>query len=115
MPELPFAGVLGKLVKFVLKKATGVELPERGKDWYDTITPSPEQALGGAEVAYSCKKWGKPRNLMVKIPPGVKDGHRIRLRGMGFPGKAGGEAGDLYLRVQIRRSLAERLKGLFKA
>ena len=49
MPELPFAGVLGKLVKFVLKKATGVELPERGKDWYDTITLSSEQALGGAD------------------------------------------------------------------
>jgi len=115
MPELPFPGVLGKLLKFFLKKVAGVELPERGKDWHDTITLSPEKARDGAEVEYSYKKWGKPTNLMVRIPPEVRDGQRIRLRGMGSPGKAGGEPGDLYLQVQTRRSLAERLKGLFKA
>jgi len=114
MPELPFPGVLSKLVKFFLKKVTGVELPERGKDWHDTVTLSPEKARDGAEVEYSYKKWGKPKNLMVKIPPKVRSGQRIRLRGMGSPGKAGGEPGDLYLRVQIRRSLAQRLKGFFK-
>jgi DnaJ-class molecular chaperone len=114
MPELPFPGVLSKLVKFFLKKVTGVELPERGKDWHDTVTLSPEKARDGAEVEYSYKKWGKLKNLMVKIPPKVRSGQRIRLRGMGSPGKAGGEPGDLYLRVQIRRSLAQRLKGFFK-
>ncbi len=114
MPELLFPGVLGKLVKFFLKKVTGVELPERGKDWHDTVTLSPEKARDGAEVEYSYKKWGKPKNLMVKTPPKVRSGQRIRLRGMGSPGKAGGEPGDLYLRVQIRRSLAQRLKGFFK-
>jgi DnaJ-class molecular chaperone len=114
MPEMPFPSIVGKLVKFFLKKATGVELPERGQDWHDTVTLSPEKACDGAEVEYSCKKWGKAKNLMVKIPPEVRDGQRIRLRGMGSPGKAGGEPGDLYLRVQIRRALAQRLKGFFK-
>jgi curved DNA-binding protein len=114
MPELPFPGVLGKLVRFFLKKVTGLEMPERGKDLYDTVTLSSEEALNGAEVEYFYKKWGKPKNLMVKIPRTVKDGQQIRLRGMGAPGRAGGEAGDLYLRVQIRKSVAERLKGLFK-
>ena len=114
MPGLPFTGVLGKVIKFFLKKITGVELPEKGKDWHDTVTLSPEKARDGAEVKYSYKKWGKPKDLMVKIPPKVRDGQRIRLRGMGSPGKAGGESGDLYLRVQIRGSLSQRLKGLFK-
>ena len=114
MPGLPFTGVLGKVIKFFLKKLTGLELPERGKDWHDTVTLSPEKARDGAEVKYSYKKWGKPKDLMVKIPPKVRDGQRIRLGGMGSPGKAGGESGDLYLRVQIKRSLSQRLKGFFK-
>jgi len=115
MSALPFPWVLSKLIKFFLKKVIGVELPERGKDWYDAITLSPEKARDGAEVEYSYKIWGKPKNLMVKIPPNVRDGQRIRLRGMGFSGKSGGEPGDLYLQAQIRRSLTQRLKSLFKA
>jgi len=114
MPDLPFPGVLSKLVKFFLKKVVGVELPEKGKDWHDTVTLSPEKARDGTEVEYPYKKYGKPANLMVKIPPKVRDGQRIRLRGMGSPGKAGGEPGDLYLQVQIRKSLAQRMKGFFK-
>ena len=114
MSELPFPGVLGKVLKFFLKKLTGVELLERGKDWHDMVSLSPEKARDGTEVEYSYKKWGRPKDLMVKIPPKVRDGQRIRLRGMGSPGKAGGEPGDLYLQVQIKRSVAQRLKGLFK-
>jgi curved DNA-binding protein CbpA len=113
MPELPLPGVVGKMVRFFLKRVAGVELPERGKDWNDTVTVSSEKARDGTEVEYSYKKWGKPKNLMIKIPPNVRDGQLIRLSRMGSPGKAGGEAGDLYLRVQIRRSLAQRLKGFF--
>ena len=114
IPESLFAGTLGKVGKFFLKKVVGVDLPERGKDWHDTVTLSTENASAGADVEYYYKKWGKPRNLMVKIPPGVRDGQRIRLRGMGAPGKAGGEPGDLYLRVRIKKTLAQRLKGIFK-
>jgi len=114
MPELPFAGLLGKVIKFFLKSVTGVELPERGKDWYDTVKISPDGASEGAEVEYPYMKWGKSKNLMVKIPPKVRDGQRIRLRAMGSPGKAGGEPGDLYLQVKIRRSLTQRLRSLLK-
>lgn len=114
MQGLPFTGLLGNVIKFFLKKLTGVELPEKGRDWYDTVSLSPEKARDVTEIKYSYKKWGKPRDLMVKIPPKVRDGQRIRLRGMGAPGRAGGESGDLYLQVQIRRSLSQRLKGLFK-
>jgi len=36
----------------------------------------------------------------VKIPAGVDDGARIKVRGRGWPGSAGGAAGDLYVRVR---------------
>lgn len=41
------------------------------------------------------------RTLSVKIPPGVRDGSRIRLKGQGGEGYGGGTRGDLYLRVRL--------------
>jgi DnaJ-class molecular chaperone len=43
----------------------------------------------------------------------MKNGQKIRLRGMGALGKDGGESGDLYLKVKIKKPLLERLKELF--
>ena len=41
------------------------------------------------------------KQLNVKIPQGVTDGERIRLKGQGKPGRGGGEAGDLYLHIRL--------------
>lgn len=43
----------------------------------------------------------RERTLKVKIPAGVSNGQHIRLKGQGAPGVGGGEAGDLYLEIQI--------------
>jgi len=43
----------------------------------------------------------RERTLKVKIPAGVSNGQNIRLKGQGAPGVGGGEAGDLYLEIQI--------------
>lgn len=44
----------------------------------------------------------RPKRLEVKIPPGVKDGSRVRVAGEGGPGVGGGTKGDLYLVVQVQ-------------
>ncbi|WP_174847763.1 curved DNA-binding protein [Yersinia artesiana] len=41
------------------------------------------------------------KTLKVKIPAGVGDGERIRLKGQGAPGIAGGANGDLFLIIRI--------------
>jgi molecular chaperone DnaJ len=44
----------------------------------------------------------RTRRFNVKIPPGVRDGARIKLSGRGEPGQPGAPAGDLYVRVEVQ-------------
>jgi DnaJ-class molecular chaperone len=107
-----FPGVLGKIIRYLLKNTFGMREPHRGEDIGDVIYLDPRQALEGAKGKYFHRK--RSKELVITMPPGVKEGQKIRLKGMGAPGKDGGEPGDLYLKVKIKRPLLEKIRELFK-
>lgn len=98
----------GKIFNYILKKILNLKDPVRGKDLEDIIYLTPQQALNGGKGKYFHKK--RARELLISIPPGIKDEQKIRLKGMGKEGKNGGPPGDLYLKVKIKKPLLERLK-----
>ncbi|GAA0968517.1 molecular chaperone DnaJ [Acrocarpospora macrocephala] len=42
------------------------------------------------------------RNIQARVPAGVSDGQRIKLKAKGAPGENGGPAGDLYVVVHVQ-------------
>ncbi|MCB9403652.1 MAG: molecular chaperone DnaJ [Microthrixaceae bacterium] len=53
----------------------------------------------------------RPREVNVRIPAGVRDGQRIRLKGRGDPGRNGGPAGDLYVTCRVAPHSLFRMDG----
>jgi curved DNA-binding protein len=58
---------------------------------------------------------GEPRK--VRVPPGTQPGSKIRLPGLGMPGRGEGKQGDAYvtLRVPVPKSLSKRQRELVEA
>ena len=82
-----------------------------------SISQTCPQCLGQGRIIETpctkCKGTGKERRvkkLTVKIPPGVKDGSKIRFKGMGESGIRGGPSGDLYIITKVKKHLIFKRK-----
>jgi curved DNA-binding protein len=81
----------------------------RGHDAEANIMVTLEEALHGVTRQITLRRtdeYGENERsdtYQVKIPSGVREGKRIRLTGQGSPGRAGGPAGDLFLRVRLQK------------
>ena len=73
--------------------------PRRGRDVEYNLAVTLDEAFhGGSRIL----EWETGRKIEAKIPPGVKSGSRLKLKGQGEPGRDGGEAGDLFLNIEIQ-------------
>jgi molecular chaperone DnaJ len=83
--------------------------PQRGADVTARTTIDFITATKGETITLQGED-GKP--FKVKIPAGVADGQKIRLRGRGRPSPDGGETGDIVVQVTVRPHPAFTREGL---
>jgi membrane associated rhomboid family serine protease len=103
---LPETGASNKLRRVTAKRKTHrlqvIRPVGLGTDphLYGTISISPFEALIGTQKLVNIP-WGfQKRIVKVMVPPGVKEGSKLRLKGLGKT-ISDGQRGDLYLKVMI--------------
>jgi DnaJ-class molecular chaperone len=75
--------------------------PQRGADVEHAVTLTFDQAARGTTLPLQISRDGRLETIDVKVPAGVKDGSRVRIRGKGQD-SAGGESGDLYIVTRVQ-------------
>lgn len=91
----------------VCPRCNGRGVLDENQGLFSFSQPCPQCAGNGMVVQDPCPTCAgsgverRPRSVKVKLPAGVTDGQRIRLKGRGNPGRHGGEPGDLYVVVHV--------------
>jgi DnaJ-class molecular chaperone len=75
--------------------------PMAGEDVEAEAAITLEEAYRGTARTLGLETPAGVRRIEVRIPPGVREGARVRAAGQGTEGRNGGQPGDLYLRVHI--------------
>ena len=81
--------------------------PAVGQNTEALVELTLEEAHFGVEKEYLVNN----RHLKVKIPPGVREGQKVRVARQGGSGRGGGPAGDLYLTVHLKPHPLFKLDG----
>ncbi len=97
--------VFNKRGKGNTRSSPSTNFPHEGEDLrYDLEIDFMDAFNGGKKkVQYKDPVSGKLINLSVNIPRGVKEGQKLRLKGKGMPGQNGGNSGDLYIALHLKK------------
>mgnify|MGYP002740392353 CR=1 FL=1 len=82
--------------------------PVKGPDVITSATLSLRDAVAGTTVELTADG----RTMTVRIPPGVHDGQKLRLRGKGRPGQAGGPPGDMVVSISVAKHPVYSIDGV---
>ena len=74
---------------------------QKGEDVHSDLNLSFEEAARGTEKKLRFSNGNKVEEVTVKVPAGIESGKKLRLSGKGTGGMGGGQAGDLYLKVNV--------------
>lgn len=83
--------------------------PSKGQDLVSAVTVDFMEAVHGETISLQT---GDGVTVKVKIPAGVADAQKIRLRGKGYPSPDGGEPGDIVLTVSVAKHAVFEREGL---
>lgn len=79
----------------------GRRVPRKGQDLQTESTITFRESIFGTNLDLRLSSdGGAPTNITVRVPPGVKNGGKIRIRGKGAPGEAG--PGDLFIHLNVK-------------
>jgi molecular chaperone DnaJ len=73
--------------------------PQRGQDMTHRATIDFIDSIKGTTLKLNFDRGGV---VQVKIPAGIQDGQKVKVRGKGSPSPNGGEAGDLLVSVHVK-------------
>ena len=73
--------------------------PQRGQDITHRATIDFIDSIKGTTLKLNFERGGQ---VQVKIPAGIQDGQKVKVRGKGQPSPNGGEAGDLLVSVHVK-------------
>jgi molecular chaperone DnaJ len=91
----------------ICPQCNGRGVLDDNQGFFSFSTPCPNCAGRGTVITDPCPTCHgsgiehRPRQIKVRIPAGVNDGQRIRLKGRGGPGRNGGPPGDLYVITHV--------------
>lgn len=108
-----FGGNSADWNNFTGGSARGRSSSRKGSDVMADLTISFDEAVFGCEKSISLQDpaTGKVSNLSIHIPAGIESGKTVRLKGQGNPGRNGGAAGDVLLKVNVTPSSEFERKG----
>ena len=79
----------------------GCRQPTKGQDITYQLPISLEDVMGGVERNITLRTGGRQNSVSVKVPRGIEEGKKLRLKGKGHPSPDGGASGDLFLKIEI--------------
>lgn len=78
------------------------EPPMRGGDLETELEVPFATAITGGEAQISLRRHdGRVETITVKIPAGIEEGKKVRVRGQGEPSASGGPPGDIFIRIHV--------------
>jgi len=92
-------GVLARVVR-IGRSLLGLPAPQAGADVTYPLRLSRAEAAQGGAKRLTLSREPRADEVLVKIPPGVKSGTKLRLRGKGRPA-ADGRSGDAFLVIEV--------------
>ena len=75
--------------------------PRKGQDLQTEATITFKESVFGTTLELTLSTdGGKPQKISARVPAGVNDGAKIRVKGKGAPGEAG--PGDLFIQLHVK-------------